>query len=80
MFLYGEDTDVRFFAASNNLLDFVQDTQVGITGCVGKGPNVVCCDIESLIDVWCSSDGVWIRDMASDCSALTMLRHGEIAL
>ena len=80
MFLYGEDVDVVFLATSNNLLDFVPDTSVGLTGCVGQGPNVVCGDIESLTDVWCSSAGGWIRDMASDCSALTMLRHDEIAL
>ena len=50
------------------------------TGWVGQGPNVKCGDIESLADVWCSSAGDWIREMASDCSALTMLRHGDIAL
>ena len=80
MFLYGEDVDVVSIAASNNLLDFVPDTSVGITGCVGQGQNVVCGDIESLADVWCSSVAVWIRDMDSDCCAMTMLRHSEIAL
>ena len=76
--MYGEDVDIVFLATSNNLLDFVPDTSVGLTGCVGP-LYVVCGDIESLAGVWCSSTGGWIRDMASDCTALTMLRYDEIA-
>ena len=79
MFLNGDDVDVVFLAASNNLLKFMPDTSIGLTVCVGQGPNVVCGHIESLANIWCSSAGGWIRDMASDCSALTILRHGEIA-
>ena len=63
MFLYGEDVDVVFLAASINLLDFVPDTSVGLTGCVGQGPNVVCGDIDSLAVVWCSLAGDWIRSL-----------------
>ncbi len=73
MFLYGENVDVVYLAASNNLL-------VSLTSCVGQGPNVLCGEIESLVDLWCSSVGSLIRDMASDFSILTMLRHDEIAL
>ena len=73
MFLYGEDVDA-LLATSNSLLDFVPYTSVVLTGCVGQGPKIVCGDNESLADVWCSSAVVLIRDMASDCSALTMLR------
>ena len=51
MFLYGLDVDVVFLAVSNNLLDFVPDTSVGLTVCVGQGPNVDYGDIESLTDV-----------------------------
>ena len=80
MFLYGEDVDVLFLAAINKLLDFVPDTSVSLTGSVGQGPNGACGDIESLADVWCLSAGVSIRGMALDRSALTMLRHGAIAL
>ena len=80
MFLNGENVDVMFLATSNNLLKIMPDTSIGLTDCVGQGPNVVCGDIESLADVLCSSAGGWIRDMASDCSALIMLRHDEIAL
>ena len=68
MFLNGDDVDVVFLVASN-LLKFMPDTSIGLTVCV-----------ESLVDVWCSSAGGWIRDMASCCSALTILRHGEIDL
>ena len=80
MFLNGNDVDVLFLASSNNLLKFMPDTSIGLTVCVGQGPNVVCGDIESWADVWYSSAGGWIRVTASDCSALTILRHGEIAL
>ena len=69
-----------FLATSNNLLDFMPDTSVCLTGCVGQSPNVVLGDIESLADVWCSSAWDWIRDIVSGCSALTMLQHDEIAL
>ena len=78
--LEDDEVDVVFLAASNNLLKFMPDTSIGLTGCVGQVPNVVCGDIESLADVWCSSTGGWIRDIASDRSALTILRHVEITL
>ena len=80
MFLNGDDVDDVFLAASNNLLKFMPDTSISLTVCVGQGPNVVCGDIESLADVWCSLAGGRIRDMDSDCSDLTILRDGEIAL
>ena len=80
MFLNGENVDVMFLATSNNLLKFMPDTSIGLTDCVGQGPNVVCGDIESLADIGCSSTGGWFRGMASDSSALTMLRHSEINL
>ena len=79
MFLDGEKVDayVEFLAASNNLLKFMPDTSIGLTGCVEHGANVVCAKIESLDDFGCSCTGGLIRGMASDCSALIMLRHGE---
>ena len=80
MFLYDEEVDVVSVAANNNLIDLVPDTSFGITCYVGQGLNAVCGDIESLNDVWCSSAGGWIRDMASDWFALTMLCHSQIAL
>ena len=41
MFLNGDDVDVVFLAASNNLLKFMPDTSIGLTDCVGQGPNVL---------------------------------------
>ena len=79
MFLNGDDVNVVFLTASNSLLKFMPDITIVLTG-VGQGPNVVCCYIESLADVWCTSARGWIRDMASECSALTIVLHGEIAL
>ncbi len=64
------------FCCSFQLLD----TLIGLTDCVGQGPNVVCGDIESLADIGCSLTGGRIRGMASDSSALTMLCHSEINL
>ena len=60
MCLNGDDVNVVFLTASNNLLKF---TSIGLTGCVSQGPNVLCGDIESLADAWCSSAGGKITDM-----------------
>ena len=48
MFMNGDDVDVVFLAASNYLLKLMTDTLIGLTGCVGQDPNVVCGDIEKL--------------------------------
>ena len=80
MFLYVESVDAMCLANSSNLLDLVPDTSVGLTGCFGQGPNIICGDIESLNDIWCTSAGSWIRNMGSECSTFIMLRHDEIAL
>ena len=55
MFLNGDDFDVVFLSASNNLLKFITDTSICLAGCVGQVLNVVCGDIKSLADAWCSS-------------------------
>ena len=47
-FLNGDDVDDVLLAASNNMLKFMSDTSIGLTSCVGHGPNVVCGDIERL--------------------------------
>ena len=44
MFLNGDNVDVVFLEASNNLMKFMPDTSIGLTSCVGHGPNVVCGD------------------------------------
>ena len=61
MFLNGENVDVMFLTARNDLLRFMPDTSIGLTDSVGQGPNVVCVDIECLADIGSSSNGGWIR-------------------